>query len=88
MGVQSEEEGNKQVVAIPERLEGLLPDAVMRGSVHEEHAEQHDMTGDATRLGVVDLDCRDWTDLRLFDVEEASLLSDQTLPPRGAGGLT
>jgi hypothetical protein len=74
VGVQSEEEGDEQVVGVPERLERLLPDTVMCRAVHQQHAEQHDMPCDATRLGVVDLDGRDRADLCLFNIEEAMRL--------------
>jgi hypothetical protein len=39
VGVQGEEERNEQVVDVPERLEGLLPDAVVRSRVHQKHAQ-------------------------------------------------
>lgn len=71
VGVQSEEKGNKQVVGVPERLEGLLANPVMGGRVHQEHAKEHDMASDTTWLGVVDLDGCHWPDLCLLDVEEA-----------------
>lgn len=35
MSVQSEEERNEQVVRIPESLEGLLTNAVVRSGIHK-----------------------------------------------------
>ena len=73
VGVEGEKEGNEEVVRVPERFEGLLPDLGVRGGVHEEHAEEHDVAGDAAGLGVVDFDGGDGADLGLFDVEEAGI---------------
>jgi hypothetical protein len=53
--VEADHEEEREVVRVPERLEALGPDLVVRGRVHENHDEQHEVTGDATRLGVVDL---------------------------------
>lgn len=75
VGVQSEEEGDEQVVGVPERLERLLTNAGMGGSVHQEHAEKHDMASDTTSLGVVNLDGGNGTNLRNLDVEEAGVVS-------------
>lgn len=43
----------------------------MGGGVHQKHAEEHDVAGDATGLGVVDLDGRLGTKLEALDVVEA-----------------
>ena len=59
------------MVSVPEGLERLLADAVVGGGVHQEHAEQHDVAGDTTRLGVVDLDGSDRADLTLLNIVEA-----------------
>jgi hypothetical protein len=71
VGVETEEEGDEQVVSVPEGLERLLADLVMSSSVHQKHAEQHDVARDTTRLDVMNLDSSDWTNLGLLDVEEA-----------------
>ena len=73
VGVEGEEEGDEEVVRVPECFERLLPDLGVGGGVHEEHAEEHDVAGDAADLGVVDLDRGDGADLGLFDVEEAGI---------------
>lgn len=38
MGVEAEEEGDEEVVRVPEGFERLLSDFGVRGGVHEEHA--------------------------------------------------
>ena len=48
---------DKEVVCVPESLEGLLSDAVMSGGVHEKHTEQHYVSRDTSRLSVMDLEC-------------------------------
>lgn len=59
------------MVGVPEGLERLLTNSVVRSCVHEKHAEQHDVAGDTARLSVVDLQGEDRSDLRYLDVEEA-----------------
>jgi hypothetical protein len=71
VGVQGQEKGNEQVVHVPKRFERLLSNPMMSGRVHQEHAEQHHMAGDATGLDIVDLHSRHWADLCLLDVIEA-----------------
>ena len=41
----------------------------LRGK-HEHHAQKHDVTGDSTRLLVVDIQRLDRSHLRLFNVEK------------------
>lgn len=55
MRVQSNHEEEGKVVCIPEGLEALVANLVLRGAVHEHHDEQHEMASDATRLRVVDV---------------------------------
>lgn len=75
MGVHSEEEGNEQVMRVPESLEGLLTDLRMSSRIHQKHAEKHDVSCDTTYLGVMDLDGRLLSDLSSLDVEEAAAVS-------------
>lgn len=75
VGVESQEERNEQVVSIPEGLERLLADTGMSSGIHEHHAEQHDMASNATRLGVVDLQGSDRTNLSLLDIVEVDIMS-------------
>ena len=72
VGVQGEEKGDEQMVHVPKRFERLLPDAVVRRRVHQQHAEKHHMAGDAARLGIMDLQSRHGTNLRLLDIVEAT----------------
>jgi hypothetical protein len=52
---ESNHEEERQMVSVPECLKALLADLVMSRGIHEHHDEQHEMTSDASRLGVVDL---------------------------------
>lgn len=69
--VHGEQERDEEVVGVPEGLEGLRADAVVRRRVHEQHADEHDVPGDATGLRIVDLDGGLGADLVFLDVEEA-----------------
>lgn len=69
--VQSEQERDEQVVGVPEGLERLLANSVVRSRVHEKHAEKHDVASDTARLSVVDLQGENRSDLRNLNVEEA-----------------
>jgi hypothetical protein len=55
---------------IPESFKRLLTNFRVRGSVHQEHAQKHNVASDAACLGVVYLDSSLLTNLRLFDIEE------------------
>jgi hypothetical protein len=73
--VHAEQERNEEVVGVPKGLEGLLSDPVVRSGVDQQHAEQHDMSCNATSLGVMDLECDLWADLGTLDVEKAAFIS-------------
>ena len=45
MGVETDHEEERKVVRVPESLEALVADLVVRSGVHEEHDEKHEMTG-------------------------------------------
>ena len=62
------------MMGVPEGLKGLLPDPVMCCRVHEEHAQEHDVAGDASGLGVVYLYGCLGPDLRSFDVEKVDVM--------------
>jgi hypothetical protein len=53
--VEADHEEEREVVRVPEHLERLRADLVVRRGVHEDHDKQHEVTGDAARLSVVDL---------------------------------
>lgn len=57
---------------IPEGFICLLADAVMCGCIHEHHAQEHDMASDTTCASKMDLHCKFWAELPLFDVVEAT----------------
>lgn len=63
------------MVSVPESLEGLLANPVMSGCVHHKHAEKHNVTGDATRLSVMNLHGQLRSDLCSLDIEEAARFS-------------
>ena len=56
MGVQADHEEESEVVGVPEGLEALVADLLVRGGVHEHHDEEHNVASEATGLSVVDLD--------------------------------
>ena len=53
--VERDEPEEGEVVRVPEGLEALVADLVVRGRVHEHHDEQHEVAGDAARLPVVNI---------------------------------
>jgi len=71
VGVQAEEERDKQVMSVPEGFEALLSNLNVGSGVHEKHAEEHDVASNTTGLLVVDIKCETWTKLGSLDVEEA-----------------
>jgi hypothetical protein len=75
VGVHAEQERNEEVVGVPKGLEGLLSDPVVCGGVDQQHAEQHDVSCNATSLGVMDLKCDLRANLGALDVEEAAFIS-------------
>lgn len=71
VSVKSKEKRDEQVVCVPEGFERLLANAVVGGSIHQQHAKKHDMACDTTSLGIVDLNSGDGSNLRLLHVIEA-----------------
>lgn len=71
VGVETKEKRDKQVVSVPESLEGLLTNSVVSCGVHEKHTQQHHVAGGTTRLRVVNLNCGLCTNLQSLDIEEA-----------------
>ena len=63
VGIQADEKEERQVMSVPERLEALVTNLVVRGGVHEEHDEKHEVASDTTSLGVVDVKGRLRTNL-------------------------
>lgn len=75
MGVHGEKERNEEMVRVPEGLKTLGADLGVRGRVHEQHAQDHDVPGDAAGLGVVDLDGGFGTDLTLLHIEKVDVVA-------------
>ena len=55
MSVESDHEEECQVMGVPESLEALVTDLVVGSGVHQEHDQEHEMTGDTASLGVVNI---------------------------------
>lgn len=73
--VHAEQERDEKVVGVPESLERLLTNPVVSSRVDQQHAEQHDVSGNSTSLGVVNLECNLRADLDTLDIEEAGTIS-------------
>jgi hypothetical protein len=74
MRIHRQEERDEQVMRVPEGLEALLPDLRMRRSVHEQHAQEHDVPGDSTSLCIMYLNRSLWSNHRSLDVEEVDVM--------------
>lgn len=74
VGVKGQEEGDEEVMGVPESLKRLLADAGVGRRVHEQHAQQHDVAGDAARLGVVNLEGADGANLRPLDIVKVDVV--------------
>jgi hypothetical protein len=59
------------MVSIPKGFEGLLANLRMGGRVHQQHAQEHNVTSNSTSLGIMNLNSSDRSDLSTFDIEEA-----------------
>lgn len=53
VSIHGQKKRYEQVVCVPECLERLLADLLMRCGIHKEHAKKHYMACDTTRLGIV-----------------------------------
>ncbi len=74
VGVHTQQERDEEMVSVPESLVGLLADLVMSSGVHQQHAEKHDVSCDATSLSVVNLNRRFRTKLSSLNVEEIDIV--------------
>lgn len=75
MCIHGQEKRYKQVMRVPECLERLLPDLLMRCRVDEKHAEEHNMSCYTTSLSVVDFNSCLFANLRSLDVEEVDIVA-------------
>jgi hypothetical protein len=55
MCVQADHEEESQVMGVPECFKALMANLVMRGRVHEQHNQQHEVASDASRLSVMNI---------------------------------
>ena len=55
MGVKADEEEEREVVSVPESFEALVTNLLMSCRVHQDHDEEHEVSGDAASLGVMDV---------------------------------
>jgi N-acyl-D-aspartate/D-glutamate deacylase len=69
--IKAKQEGDEQMMRVPESLKRLLADHTMCSGIHQEHTQKHDMASDSTGFSVVDLNCRNRTKLIFLDIEEA-----------------
>jgi hypothetical protein len=69
------------MVSVPEGLETLPPDLVMRRRVHKEHKDQHDMPRECSRLGIHDSPRRFLADLSAFDINHVDICREIYVSP-------
>jgi len=75
MAVETKHEEERKVMSVPEGFKALGTDLVMGGRVHEEHDQEHEVTSDGSRLGVVDLKCDLLANLGSLDIDEVDIMS-------------
>lgn len=75
VGVESQHEGDEEVMRVPECLKCLLSNAMVRGCIDQHHAQKHDMPRDTTCSGKVNLDSQLVANVIFFDVVEADSVS-------------
>jgi len=61
--VKPNHEEKCEVMGVPERFEALVTNLVVRGRIHQDHNEQHEVPRDTTRLRIVNLQGNFLTDL-------------------------
>lgn len=75
MAVHGQKKRHKQMMRVPECLVGLLTNLLMRCSVHQKHAEKHDMASYTASLCVVNLNSCLFAKLQSLDVEEVNIMA-------------
>lgn len=75
MGVESQHEGDEEVMCVPEGLKCLLSNTMVRGCVYQHHAQKHDVPRDTARAGKVNLHRQLVSNAILLDVVEAETVS-------------
>lgn len=74
VSVQSDHEEERKMMGVPESLKALLADFVVGRGVHQDHDQQHEVTSNSTRLGVVDLEGGLLSDLGTLDIDEIDIV--------------
>lgn len=74
VGVHCQQERDEKMVCVPKRLIALLSDLGVRRCVHQQHAQEHDMSCYPSSFGIVDLHSRLRSDLVPLHVEEIDIM--------------
>lgn len=76
VSIQSDHEEKRQVVGVPKGFKALLADLLVSSCIHEHHDKEHEVSSDASWLGVVDLQCKLLSDFCycLLDIFSRSIL--------------
>ena len=61
--VEADHEEERQMMCVPECLEALMTNLVMGCGVHEQHDDEHEVTGDSSWLSIMDVCGCYFTDL-------------------------
>lgn len=75
MAVHGQKKRYKQMMRVPKRFIGLLPNLLMRRGVYEKHAKKHDMACYSTSLSIVDLNSCLFAKLYTLDVEKVDIMT-------------
>lgn len=75
VGVESQHEGDEEVMCVPKGLKCLLSNAMVRGSIDQHHAKEHDMSRDTACSGKVDSDSQIVADAFFLDIVKAGTIS-------------
>ena len=73
--VHTKQEWDEKMVGVPKGFERLLSNPVVSSGIDEKHAQQHDMSGNTTSFGIVDLQRNLRTHLGPLHVEKAAQVS-------------
>jgi len=74
MSVDTNHEEESQVVGVPKCLKALLANLLMGSGVHENHDEEHEVTSNSTRLGVMNHLSSFLADLSTLDIDEVDVV--------------
>lgn len=74
VGVETDHEEEGEMMSVPKRLEALLADFVVRSAVHDNHDEEHDMSGYSGRLAVVNVEGVSRSELTSLDIDKVDIM--------------